>query len=74
MSITIAIINMAQGLGINTVAEGVENAEQLDFLNQQGCRLMQGYYFSKPVTFEEIIALLQQEQNGGGLPRLESAM
>lgn len=74
VSITVAIISMARGLGINTVAEGVENAEQLEFLARQGCSLMQGYYFSKPVSYEEIVALLQQEQNGGGLAQLESAV
>ncbi len=74
VSITVAIISMARGLGINTVAEGVENAEQLEFLARQGCSLMQGYYFSKPVSYDEIVALLQQEQNGGSPARLESAI
>ena len=35
---------------------------------------MQGYYFSRPVSYNEIVALLQQEQNGGGLAQLESAV
>ena len=63
VSITIAIINMASGLGIDTVAEGVEASEQLEFLKAQNCSLMQGYYFSKPVSYDEIVELLQQQDN-----------
>ena len=74
VSITIAIINMAKGLGIKTVAEGVEMKEQLDFLKTHECNLMQGYYFSKPVAFGEIITLLQQEQDDSSPARLDSAI
>jgi len=63
VSITIAIINMAGGLGIDTVAEGVEASEQLEFLQAQNCSLMQGYYFSKPVSYDEIVELLQQQDS-----------
>ncbi len=63
VSITIAIINMARGLGIKTVAEGVEIREQLDFLKTHECNLMQGYYFSKPVSIDEIVTLLRREQD-----------
>lgn len=35
-------------------AEGVENKEQLDFLINEHCDEIQGYYFSKPITFEEL--------------------
>jgi len=74
VSITIAIINMARGLGIKTVAEGVEMKEQLDFLKTHECNLMQGYYFSKPVAFDEIVRLLQQEQANSSPARLGSAI
>jgi diguanylate cyclase (GGDEF)-like protein/PAS domain S-box-containing protein len=74
VAITIAIINLARGLGIRTVAEGVESREQLDFLKQQKCNLMQGYYFSKPVTYEEIVNLLQQEQADNKPARFDSAI
>ena len=67
VSITIAIINMARGLGIKTVAEGVEIAEQLEFLKTQNCNLMQGYYFSKPVSYDEIVELLREQQDKSGL-------
>ena len=74
VAITIAIINLAKGLGIRTVAEGVESRDQLDFLKQQKCNLMQGYYFSKPVPYEEIVALLQQEQDDSKPTRFDSAI
>jgi len=47
-----AAIRMGKGLGLAVVAEGVETAEQLAFLAQQGCDLVQGYFFSEPVSAE----------------------
>ena len=52
------IISMAKNLSLNTVAEGVETQEQLDFLVDQGCQMMQGYYFGRPMPadkFEEML-------------------
>lgn len=46
------IVNMAHSLNMITIAEGVETAEQLDLLRQNGCKEVQGYYFSKPVPAE----------------------
>ncbi len=53
-----AIIGMAHGLGIKTIAEGVETREQKEFLLAHGCDLMQGYYFSHPLLPEAFTALL----------------
>lgn len=48
------LMRMAQSLGIETICEGVETAEQVEFLNEIGCTKMQGYFFSKPVPVEQI--------------------
>lgn len=48
-SIVKAIISMAHSLGMNLIAEGVESAEQLEFLRQHNCNIIQGFYYSKPL-------------------------
>jgi len=58
--ITRTIIQMARGLGLRVVAEGIETAEQLAFLQAQGCDEGQGYYFSKPVPAAECRLFLDQ--------------
>lgn len=52
-AIVSAIIDMAHNLGLQTIAEGVETAEQLAFLRLHGCNEVQGYYFSKPLPSVE---------------------
>lgn len=52
------IVYMAQQLGINVVAEGVETREQLEYLRNINCRFIQGYYFSQPLPVKELTALL----------------
>ena len=52
-AIVTAIINMASSLDLQTIAEGVETAQQLNFLRLQGCIEAQGYYFSKPLPAKE---------------------
>lgn len=59
MSITLAVINMARSLNMTTVAEGVENIKQLDFLRENKCDVIQGYYFSKPVLADNMEKLLE---------------
>ena len=54
------IIAMAQILGLNVIAEGVETEEQRQLLLDRGCTHYQGYLFSKPVPLDEFEALLKQ--------------
>jgi diguanylate cyclase (GGDEF)-like protein/PAS domain S-box-containing protein len=49
-----AILGLAQGLGVKTVAEGIEGAAQLEALRDLECDLGQGYYFSRPLTAEAV--------------------
>jgi predicted signal transduction protein with EAL and GGDEF domain/FixJ family two-component response regulator len=55
-----AIIALARALGLRVVAEGVENMRQLEELNKEGCSIMQGYLFSRPLPPEDIETWLQQ--------------
>jgi EAL domain-containing protein (putative c-di-GMP-specific phosphodiesterase class I) len=55
-----AIINLAGSLGVETIAEGVEEIEQIAFLRAHGCRQAQGYYFSQPVPAEQFTVLLRE--------------
>jgi diguanylate cyclase (GGDEF)-like protein/PAS domain S-box-containing protein len=48
-SIVNAIIHMAKGLGLDIIAEGVENETQLRYLHTQGCRQVQGFIYSQPL-------------------------
>jgi EAL domain-containing protein (putative c-di-GMP-specific phosphodiesterase class I) len=48
-AIIAAVIGMARGLGLRVIAEGVETEQQLDFLREQGCEEVQGFFFSEPV-------------------------
>lgn len=56
------ILNMATALKLKIVAEGVETAEQFDFLIEHGCQHFQGYHFSRPLTNEQFIAYYRQRQ------------
>jgi diguanylate cyclase (GGDEF)-like protein/PAS domain S-box-containing protein len=49
-----AILSLAKSLDIKTIAEGVEDNDQLSFLRERGCEEIQGYYYSKPIRAEEI--------------------
>ncbi|MBI5141118.1 MAG: EAL domain-containing protein [Nitrospirae bacterium] len=59
-TITFAVVSMATSLGLATVAEGVETAEQLAFLDKVGCEYIQGYYFSRPVSSETLTGYLRE--------------
>jgi diguanylate cyclase (GGDEF)-like protein len=73
-----AILAMARTLGLETVAEGVETAWQLDFLRAQGCHYFQGYYIGRPVPPSELEARLQAPgslfTSPSGIERSRSAL
>jgi diguanylate cyclase (GGDEF)-like protein len=56
-SIVSAFIELARGLGLTTLAEGIETEGELAFVSDRGCVLGQGFHFSKAVPPEEIIAM-----------------
>jgi len=56
-----AIINMAQSLEMDVLAEGVDSIEKLNFLRSKGCDSYQGFYFSRPITGNEFVRLLNQD-------------
>lgn len=58
MAIVKAIIAMGNALGFKVLAEGTEHAEQIKFLNENGCEFYQGYFKSKPVPAEAFEKLL----------------
>ncbi|RUM45956.1 MAG: hypothetical protein DSY46_01275, partial [Hydrogenimonas sp.] len=55
-----ATIKMAESLGMRTVAEGVEEPEQVDYLKEVGCHYIQGYYYAPPLNEADAIALLKR--------------
>ena len=63
-TIVTAIVALAHGLGLQITAEGVETPEQADYLVRQGCDVLQGYLFARPMPDAQLQALLQ------GAPRV----
>jgi len=53
-SIVNATVILAKSLGLKVVAEGVETQEQLDLVKEIGCTVVQGYIYSKPLTFDQL--------------------
>jgi diguanylate cyclase (GGDEF)-like protein len=60
-----AVVNLAHELGLTTVAEGVENAETAARLREYGCDVGQGYFFSPPLSAQEVVDLLGQGYSAG---------
>ena len=56
-----AVIGLARSLGLETVAEGIERADQADFLRREGCDIGQGYLLSRPLPADEFARLLQSK-------------
>lgn len=60
IAITLAIIGMARSLGLGVLAEGIENAEQAEFLRANQCAFGQGYLFGRPQTADQLAPRLRQ--------------
>lgn len=58
--LTLAILAMTEIVGLLTIAEGVETIEDVKFLENHNCRVLQGYYFSKPVSLDQFEKLLEK--------------
>lgn len=61
LAILRSTVNLAKDLGLNTVAEGVENFDDYQLIHDLGVDLIQGYYFSKPLTPNDLITWLTKE-------------
>ncbi|MCG9891932.1 MAG: EAL domain-containing protein [Thermosynechococcaceae cyanobacterium MS004] len=59
LKIVDAVIALGQGLDLKVVAEGVETAQQVELLRQLNCDILQGYLFSRPITFEKMTEMLK---------------
>jgi len=57
-AIILATLRMAESLDIECVAEGIETSEQVEFFQRNGCRYLQGFYFSKPVEADKLPGLV----------------
>jgi EAL domain-containing protein (putative c-di-GMP-specific phosphodiesterase class I) len=55
-----SIISLAHNLGLDVIAEGVETEAELTFLQEKGCNIYQGYYFSKPLPEEAFSRYLRR--------------
>src|SRR6266566_118011 len=67
LEIVRTILNLAENLGMDVVAEGVETQEQMALLRNLSCQSAQGYFFSKPMTVEEAEKVIEETYN----PRFE---
>lgn len=70
-AIVSSVIQLANGLGLRVVAEGVETQDQLDFLCEGGCREVQGYYFSYPVPLEDLERMVLAQETTTTEPAVE---
>ncbi len=62
-TITELMIRMGHGLGMDVVAEGVENAQQADFLRRQGCQRLQGFAFARPMPADAVPEYLRKNRS-----------
>ena len=67
-AIAAAVVALADNLGLEVIAEGVETREQLTALTALGCRRAQGYLFARPAPFDEITEITETAAIAGGGP------
>jgi EAL domain-containing protein (putative c-di-GMP-specific phosphodiesterase class I) len=60
------MLGLARQLGLRVVAEGIETAEQLEFLQGEHCGRGQGYHLARPMPADAVTALLLDAQAGAG--------
>jgi diguanylate cyclase (GGDEF)-like protein/PAS domain S-box-containing protein len=65
-SLVKTIVAMADSLKLSLIAEGVETKDQADFLLNNGCRNLQGYYYARPMDAKDMSAWLQRDLQGTG--------
>lgn len=58
-ALTKAVISLARDLSLGVIVEGTETREQIDWLSAHGCAVFQGYYFSKPLPYQDFVAYLK---------------
>jgi diguanylate cyclase (GGDEF)-like protein len=61
LAIVRAIISLSKNLGFSVTAEGIESLNQARILKYFGCETLQGYYFSEPITIQEMLALTDKQ-------------
>jgi diguanylate cyclase (GGDEF)-like protein/PAS domain S-box-containing protein len=65
VALTQAVMAMGRSLSLEVVAEGVESAEQVEFLKSIGCEIAQGYHFSPPLAADAVESLLRRATQDG---------
>lgn len=70
-AISRAIIGLGRGLSMDVIAEGIETVEQMDFLRDEGCHYIQGYWFSRPLSASLLNPVLESlsERSAAGVGR-----
>lgn len=61
--VVLAIISIAKGLGLNLIAEGIETLVQERYLENAGCKTMQGYFYHEPLSQKRLLELLRDQAN-----------
>lgn len=64
-----SIVTIAHNLNLQVVAEGVESAQQANWLSQLNCKTIQGYYFSKPLAAEQFVEFMTRQLLENELPQ-----